>query len=256
MSWRIPAITPGTLLLTPELPFNFYSDNSLTAPLNWIYAPQNKTQELPYTIFNLDARLYKQMNNFERGIPIQGDYRAMNFSGSTSQVLGYFFKPPRCVTIIDPSIEQLIPSGELYVPEALALSETKWIQPDQSASITLPTQYYGEKPAPSWCYYFEKADLARQFGNWDEIAYLGEQAKSYPSKLTPENAIELTTFVEGYVKTELWKNALLWSQFAIEKNDNTQTRLCSIWQDVYDKELESSVPPEIIQHIENELLCK
>jgi len=256
LSWRVPTIEPGTLLLTPELPFNYYSDNSLTAPLNLIYAPDNTSREMPYMIFDLDARLYNAISTFEKGQDVQGDYRAMNFSGTTSQVLGFFFAPPRCVTIIDPSIEQLIPNQELYIPEALALSDPAWIKNNNTNAAILPERYYGNQLAPSWCYYFEKADLARQFSDWDQIAALGEAAKTYLIRLTPANAIELTPFVEGYAKTGNWQQALDWSQTAYKKNEKTQTRLCTIWQESLAITSEKSIPLSVINHIENELECE
>jgi len=256
LSWRVPTIEPGTLLLPPELPFNYYSDNSLTAPLNLIYAPNNTSREMPYMIFDLDARLNNAISSFDKGQDVQGDYRAMNFSGNTSQVLGFFFAPPRCVTIIDPSIEQLIPNQELYIPEALALSDPAWIKTNNSNATILPEEYYGDQPAPSWCYYFEKADLARQFENWEQIVELGEKAKNYPRKLTPANAIELAPFVEGYAQTENWQQALDWSQTAFKKNEKTQTRLCAIWQTALEEHSEASIPAMVFNHIENELECK
>ncbi len=51
LSWRMPGIQPGTTLLSNELPMRHYSDNSLTAPLNWIYAPENTAPELRYALF-------------------------------------------------------------------------------------------------------------------------------------------------------------------------------------------------------------
>ena len=44
LSWRVPGLKPNTLLLTHEFPFKYYSDNSLTAPINWMYAPDFRWQ--------------------------------------------------------------------------------------------------------------------------------------------------------------------------------------------------------------------
>jgi len=37
MTWRMPNLQVGTTILSNDLPVTFYSDNSLTGPLNWIY---------------------------------------------------------------------------------------------------------------------------------------------------------------------------------------------------------------------------
>jgi len=46
LAWRVPGLEPGTTLMVNELPVTYYSDNSLTAPLNWFWAPNNTTQEM------------------------------------------------------------------------------------------------------------------------------------------------------------------------------------------------------------------
>ena len=43
MTWRIPDLKPGSILLSSDTPFEYSSDNSLTFPLNWTYAPENHT---------------------------------------------------------------------------------------------------------------------------------------------------------------------------------------------------------------------
>jgi hypothetical protein len=40
MLWRIPDLQPGSILLSSDTPFEYSSDNSLTFPLNLIYAPK------------------------------------------------------------------------------------------------------------------------------------------------------------------------------------------------------------------------
>ncbi len=39
LTWRAPGLKPGTALLSNDIPLYYYSDNSLTAMLNWTYAP-------------------------------------------------------------------------------------------------------------------------------------------------------------------------------------------------------------------------
>ena len=42
LAWRIPAMKPGTALLTHQLPIDYETDLSFTAPINWMYAPEYK----------------------------------------------------------------------------------------------------------------------------------------------------------------------------------------------------------------------
>ena len=51
LSWRIPAIEEDTVILLNEGALKFYADNSLSASLNWIYAPDATEAHIPYMLF-------------------------------------------------------------------------------------------------------------------------------------------------------------------------------------------------------------
>ncbi len=57
LAWRIPSLEPGTTILSAQmLPMYFNSDDSLTAPLNWTYAPDLQSYELPYLMLFASER--------------------------------------------------------------------------------------------------------------------------------------------------------------------------------------------------------
>jgi hypothetical protein len=49
----------------------------------------------------------------------------------------------------------------------------------------------------SWCYYFEKADLSRQFGDYAEVVRLGNSALAEGK--SPRTPSEWLPFLEGYL---------------------------------------------------------
>ena len=63
---------------------------------------------------------------------------------------------------------------------------------------TPPTVVFGSEPARGWCYYYEKADLARQQGDWDEVIKLVKEA--FEKKLTPKDNIEWMPFLQAYAQ--------------------------------------------------------
>jgi len=67
---------------------------------------------------------------------------------------------------------------------------------------TLPESIYGKQNSQTWCYYFEKADLARQYAQWDEVARLWEESRSMGEQA--DNGFELIPFIEGYGHLEDW----------------------------------------------------
>jgi hypothetical protein len=50
MTWRAPGLKPNTVVLMNE-ELTFYADNSLSAPLNWIYSPNNRSDQIDYVFF-------------------------------------------------------------------------------------------------------------------------------------------------------------------------------------------------------------
>ncbi len=237
LAWRAPAIQPGTMLLTSELPFDYESDNSLTAPLNWMYAPTFNGGEMPYAIVNIQSRLGNTLPSLGAGIPIQQPYRLTSFNGSTDQAIVFFHQPPRCLKILDPLVDSNWPYKPLFIPEALQLSNPSLvITPEEggtsSGGATPPTHILGTEPAHGWCYYFEKAELARQIGDWEQVAALGDQALQMGKRFTRETAAELTPFIEGYARTGRWEQAIQLTRQAYQEADKTRDLLCQTWYNV------------------------
>jgi len=215
-------------LLTSELPFEYYSDNSLTAPLNWTYAPEYTTGNMPYIVFDIESRLGTTLTAIEPGIPIYIDYRATRFSGSTDQAILVFQQPPRCLKVMDPQFDGNWPYKPLYIPEALPLSKTNLIQSNGSSAAP-PENIFGPEPTHDWCYYFQKAELARQFGEWETIVTLGEQASHLGKVFSRETASELVPFVDGYARAGHLEQAVQLTKQAYQAGAKTKNILCQTW---------------------------
>jgi hypothetical protein len=227
--WRAPSIRTGTILLTAEMPFTYYSDNSLTAPLNWTYAPDHDTRILPYLFFNIESRLGGSLPQLTAGQPIKDKYRALTFSGNTSQAVAVYFNPPGCVKAVDPTTDSRTPQKPLYFSQVLSLSDLSLIQPGVEPGARPPSNYFGDEPEPDWCYYFEKADLARQQGDWNEVVRLAEQAFSLGTRLYEVNAPELLPYIEGYAYSGNWNRAKELTQEAYRLTFRMQRILCDTW---------------------------
>jgi tetratricopeptide (TPR) repeat protein len=116
-----------------------------------------------------------------------------------------------------------------------------------------PTALFGSEPSPDWCYFFEKADLARQLGDWEEVIRLWDAATS--AGYSPQNGVELLSFVEAYTQLGNLPMAETLSRQALEKTENLEPTLCTLW-----KRLESQSTPgperqEAIQRLHAVLQC-
>jgi hypothetical protein len=230
---RAPGIKPGTTLVVNDMrSITLYQDDSLTAILNWTYAPENYTHAVDYVIFYLSVRLGNSLPALEPGLPIEHPMRSMQFSGSTDQILVVHYDPPGCLRIIDGRQPDRVP---LTLPEklvpAVPLSDISLINPAQSPPAAPPATLFDLTTTGSWCLYYQEAELAAQRGDWKRVAELGGIA--YASDDQPNELTENFVFIEGYLRAGDLEQALILSEALIEQTDSSlRTPICSIWRQV------------------------
>ncbi|RPI93108.1 MAG: hypothetical protein EHM40_10855 [Chloroflexi bacterium] len=226
MTWRVPALKPNTVVLMNE-ELSFYADNSLSPTLNWIYAPEKHSDQIDYVFFYPTNRLDNSLPALEPGLPIDYDYIAGHFIGNTSQAVAFYYDPPACLRLLEPDIDtdNRFIQMESLMREASALSNSDLILASPDAAM--PAIYQPE-PAHGWCYYFQKADLARQLGNWETVTRLGDEAFALSDY--PNNPLERFVFIEGYAHTGKWERAVKLSResYRVSK-EYVGPLLCRLW---------------------------
>ena len=65
---------------------------------------------MDYALFYPTSRVGGTLPSLEAGLPIEYDFIAEVFSGSTSQVLAFYFQPPGCLRLLDPEIDSREPA--------------------------------------------------------------------------------------------------------------------------------------------------
>jgi len=254
MTWRAPGLQPNTMVLLNEGALDFYADNSLSAALNWVYAPDLKaTGQIPYLLFYPTNRLDGALPALTPGLDVQYDYLAGRFEGSTSQVVSFYFLPPACLRVLDPEIDvdnHFIPDQYL-MREGAALSSSEWILPTGTAT---PPTVYGPEPTHGWCYYFEKADLARQVGDWETITRLGDEAFALDDY--PNDPSERFVFVEGYAHAGDWAKAVNYSVQSYKVSPKyVGPMLCKLWQRIERETPASAEKDAALQEIKTKFSC-
>jgi len=254
LAWRIPDLEPGTTLMANDLPVTYFSDNSLTAPLNWFWAPNNKSKEMAYLLLYPSQRLGKSLSSLLPDTPITVDYLAAKFTGNTSQVVSLVYNPPACLRILDKGLDSDNRMLSMDMQAAATLSSTQWIHDnDRTAENILPKILFKIEPSHGWCYHYERADLARQEGNWNEVASLGDIA--YNLNDYPNDPSEHFPFIEGYAHIGNWDRALELTRQAEDISPVMRPLLCRLWH-----RIEISVPisnekTSTISSINSELGC-
>jgi hypothetical protein len=254
LSWRVPSLKTRTLLLSEDLPFTYYTDNSLTAPINWVYAPDNTTPQMSYLLFYPERRLGSTLPALEPGLPVHVNYLAANFDGSTSQVVGFAYKPPACLRILEPDLDvenKMLPE-DLQFAANLSATEPIIINSAEKA-VELPAYFFGEEPERGWCYFFEKADLARQEGNWDQVVALGEEA--FATGDYPNDPMERIPFIEGYAHVGNWNKAVELTHESLNVTPMMEPILCRLWERISLLTPESLEKDETIPNVMTEMSC-
>ncbi len=228
LSWRIPAMKPGTILLTHELPIQYESDLSLSAPLNWIYAPKPGSRQLDYILLFSKSRFGQPgFPALKPNQPVDIPFRTAAFHSSTSNVVVIYLPAEGCLKVLDPLYgnKKVFAALPYELTDAIAISDPSRILA-QTSPAALP-QYFGVAPENSWCYFYEKAELARQSGDWPGVAKLGQQA--FKLGFTPEEPYEWLPFIEGYARTGAVDEAGRLSLKAIKESPLLNPGLCDVW---------------------------
>ena len=246
---------PGTAILTSDLPFTYYSDNSLSAPVNWTYAPGSRSLKMPYLVYNLESRLYRDLPGLDLGLPIIMDYRVTDFEGSTSKSILAFFKPPRCLKVMHPAEDRNLPYKPLLIPEALHLSNPDLIQQGAQPPAVPPLSKFGPEPAPDWCYYFEKAELASQSGDWERVVELSTPALALGKQFDRETASELVPFIKGFAHMGDFENAIELSLLAKSASPKMQNMLCQTWYEMRDLLPGGDARAQAFERLAQEIPC-
>lgn len=228
LALRIPDLEPGTTLMANNiLSHDYYSDNSLSAILNWVYAPDQTGPEMTYLFSYLSVRVGRSIPDLEPGTSIELPYRAAEFHGSNSEALVVFHQPPGCVRVLD-----LVLDDSLHVlPEELSaavhLSDLRRIRIGAEPGSVLPRSLFGDPPADSWCTAYEQADLARQRGDWEQVARIAERALALDDR--PNEVTELLPYIEAYAYLGEFERAVQLTVEGYQTQPPAVLSFCNLW---------------------------
>jgi len=201
VSWRIPMLQPGTTLVI-QYPLSGMGDDGygVMEAANVIYFPKPTGQipvHYPVAGLTLNSETLSDILNGEQYKQTQYRSHTIDFDYGNLLIIS---QPTltSCVHVIDGNQPLISTYDPVNVTLAAPSSKIKNVIAD--ASPVLPPEYiFGREPEHSWCYYFQKADLASQLGNWDDAVALGEEAIRL--ELSPEDRSEWLPFLKAYAIT-------------------------------------------------------
>jgi hypothetical protein len=250
VSERIPSLEEDTILVTDELPLTFYSDNSLSTALNWLYADQYEVGKMPYLINYTKARLGSSLPSLEANTNINQKYRIVQFKGTTNQMIVFYHQPPGCVHMCDPDLDPYNPLLPTELKSAAALSNLNQIKPD---FIQNELPFIKKEQNETWCAYYQKASLALQMGDYQSVASLGDIAFSLDDY--PNDASERLPFIESYAYTGQWKKALQLTDATHNVSALYDPMICALWRRIDQESQASNEKENSLSYIQGQFGC-
>lgn len=183
--WRIPSMEANTVVLVDSTEMDnqsyYLKSFELASALNILYMPDASASVITDILSEDTIRRY-----FNRPVLI-------------------LYISPSCVRVIDSlHTEEWIDAPS----EVRALAEHSTISlvgTSQKNLGTPPISLFDQEPEKTWCYYYQKADLARQMGNWTAIVDIARDVKN--RNLTTTEEIEWFPIIEGLVHTGNYEQA-------------------------------------------------
>ncbi len=230
--WRMPELTSGTTLWTYQFPENaYYTGAALGSQLNWTYSGTGiQKDEIDYDFILINSGQSVFVPVLVPNQSIVTSNRKYEFHGNTSNTVYVYKESNNCLRVLDDQLTPILTVVADYnrtMIEASSLSNLGLIGSPDGKPAQPIYAVYGPEPTHDWCYYFEKAELARQQQKYSEVVDLF--AESQNLGLTPNSITEWYPFIEALGRTGRWEEVEKLTQLVVVDSRIAVSGLCNIW---------------------------
>jgi len=200
VAWRVPQFEKNTTLVAVVPGVVLEEDYFVWGPASLIYYPEKQNLEniqpgLFAALLNqdtVDKVLARERQEYDKrkNIITYKNYRNI-------VILTQPF-PGACVRVLDGVRPEFSHTDPDSIRAIGPYSEIEHVLADETPHAP-PEIVFRSEPPHGWCYFYQKADLERQKGAWDEVIKIGEQAAA--QNLTPADLIEWMPFLQAYAQT-------------------------------------------------------
>jgi len=250
--WRAPNIEPGTAIIAPGEVFNYVGIYSTSMGIALLYPPTENPQNMAYWFFSMGRGLYTKTEELVAGTPLTDSIRNFSFEGNSKNALVFYLPGEgQCMRILTAS-----DSFDKDVPKILepiiSISNPERITNNPDRDWEPPKSIFGKEPEHTWCYFFEKAELARQSQDWEQILTIMYDAEQ--SGYSPANVKEYLPLLEAYLRTNQIDEAQTLTKKIKKLSDKVDDLTCNTWLNVLEAN-PSDALDAAYQNVEEELSC-
>lgn len=197
VAWRAPMIEEGVTLIVSYPGSPLSEDYFIWGPANFIYYPERQFAsplevKLPASVLNSDT-VNKIISNGSVESPLRrGNYLERDFGNVLVMIQS---RSDSCVRFMDGDAPELSPVDAERLVLVASYSRLDAVITEGEFPIP-PSEVFGQETEHDWCYYYQKADLARQRSEWDNVTDLLDEAleKGY----YPNDGLEWMPFFQAY----------------------------------------------------------
>jgi hypothetical protein len=225
--WRAPSIESHTLLISDGEFLPYMGTRATSFAVNTLYPQSLPYPQVSYWVASGSEHM-PEWDEFRAGTPLDLPSYASTFSGNTADSITISFMPEedQCLWVLPPEYENirfLTPA----VLQSLPVSSMERIHAEPLNGQMPPAQIFGSEPKHTWCYYFQKGDLAVQYKNWDQAIGLWQEAQG--KDLRPRHGLEYFPFIRAYAYTDQWEMAVRLSITSSKVTKGMVSPICDLW---------------------------
>jgi hypothetical protein len=224
--WRAPTITPGTAIIANEEILGYMGDYPTGFALNTMYEAKQATN-VPLWFFAFSGNYSSGVDQATNGNELAARKATLTFHGKKQDAIIIVYEPEKrqCLWVLRPQDSDYKNLPE-RIKQAIQFLDHESIRPQEKTHRLYHTIVKENKD--SWCYFYQKADLARQLGNWDQVLTLWDEAQSKGYR--PDHGFEYIPFIEANGRRGKWEEAFLLSKMANKATKAMYFILCPTWE--------------------------
>ncbi len=246
VAWRAPQIQPGATLIASYPGSPLSEDYFIWGPANLIYYPEKQEAnpveiQLPAAVLTDDVVLEIATNGGVETPLRRGNYLERDFGNVLVMIQT---SSNGCVRFINGDVPELSPYDQQRLFLVAPFSRLENVITEGEFQ-TPPAVVFGEEPEHDWCYFYQKADLARQRGEWEQVPVLLKEALDQGQY--PEDALEWMPFLQA--SAVLGDVDQVRSTAKLVTTDKfLRLQVCGIMTDFMEKEILSDEVKAVIEH--------
>lgn len=227
LKWRAPQIQAPTALIGNGQLINGMGDWFLTSAIDHLYSTTRPSINPLYYYFDGQDRANPVFIKGTTTISTTRYQRLFQADASQVLVLQYQYGTKQCLWIVS-AADAENPYLEEELKPYLKFANLQRIQAgtDQPADL----QAFGSSHPLNWCFFYQKARLAEQSQNWEEMLALWRQAGE--QGFSPRNPVEIPPFIRAAAFTRQWELALSLTERANQPKEKMSAYLCRTWDEI------------------------